>query len=196
MTDLPINGLVLAGGRSSRMGENKSELRYYDKPQREHLVDVLSPFCEEVFISCRPKELMPDKLKAIPDHFEIQSPLNGILSAFRLKPDSAWLSVPVDMPWIDREVIQFLVKNRNRDRIATCFLDSTGKNPEPLLTLWEPTAGMPLLHYYQDKGFSPREFLLTQPVHTIRVPDPKYLVNINTPEDWSQFRKDHPGDVK
>src|SRR4051812_45814849 len=49
-------GLVACGGSSSRMGTDKSMLIYNTKPQRYHVYEMLQPFCEKVFISCKKEQ--------------------------------------------------------------------------------------------------------------------------------------------
>ena len=51
-----IMGLVLAGGRSQRMGMDKGMLQYHGKPQREYLYEQLEPICSRVFLSIRPEQ--------------------------------------------------------------------------------------------------------------------------------------------
>jgi len=184
----PINGLILAGGKSSRMGTDKSLLEYYGKPQRDHLVELLSPFCKKVYISCKAGVDKPPHVNPIFDQFNVDSPLNGILSAFLLDSSSAWLTVPVDMPMVDKNAIKFLLDHRNAEKIATCFWDSTGKLPEPLLTLWEPHATTLLSEFYKNKGISPREFLVTHNTNIITAKVPDWLKNINSKEEFNQFR--------
>jgi molybdopterin-guanine dinucleotide biosynthesis protein A len=48
-----VNGLVLAGGKSVRMGKAKDLLHWHGKEQRYFAADLLAPFCDEVFISDR-----------------------------------------------------------------------------------------------------------------------------------------------
>ena len=49
-------GLVLCGGKSTRMGTDKSMLQYHSKPQRYYVYDLLFPLCEKVFISCNEQQ--------------------------------------------------------------------------------------------------------------------------------------------
>jgi molybdopterin-guanine dinucleotide biosynthesis protein A len=135
----PIHGLILAGGRSSRMGRDKSLIPFHGKPQREYLAELLANYCDNVFLSRKKNDGVFPTFKTIPDNYPTDSPLNGILSAFDVHPDVAWLTVPVDMPWVDSKTITSLISNRDIYKAATCFLDSDGKNPEPLLPLWEPS---------------------------------------------------------
>lgn len=182
-----INGLILAGGKSVRMGHDKSLINYHGKPQREYLFDLLTPFCETVYLSCKSTLNIPQRLNPLPDAFDLNTPLNGILSAFKLNPNYAWLTVPVDMPFVNTETIQFLLANRLPQKTATCFWDSSGKLPEPLLTLWEPHASTLVSDFYHNKGFSPREFLVMHNAHCIAPTHPNWLKNINSEQDLNQY---------
>jgi len=53
ITIAPLIGLVLVGGRSARMRVDKASLIYHGKPQTKHCLDLLKPFCEKSFLSCR-----------------------------------------------------------------------------------------------------------------------------------------------
>ncbi|MBX2966083.1 MAG: NTP transferase domain-containing protein [Cyclobacteriaceae bacterium] len=188
-----INGLILAGGKSSRMGRDKSLIAYHGKPQREHLFDLLTPFCKTVYLSCKSTETIPQQFNPLPDTFGIDTPLNGILSAFNFNPANAWLTVPVDMPFVNADTIKYLLHHRNPKKIATCFWDSDGKLPEPLLTLWEPHASGLLSGFYINNGFSPREFLVTHQAHCIASPNSNWLKNFNSVQEMNQYVDSLPG---
>jgi molybdopterin-guanine dinucleotide biosynthesis protein A len=180
-----LNGLILAGGRSTRMEQDKGLINYHGKPQQEYLVDLLKPYCKEIFISSKENK----KQNTITDHFDLDSPLNGILSAFHFDPAVAWLTVPVDMPHLNSKAIEFLLRHRDPKKVATCFFDSDGKLPEPLVTIWEAKSKPLLFDYYNSGGFSPRKFLEENDVQLLQAPDPKILQNINTHEDLVLFLK-------
>lgn len=182
-----INGLILAGGKSSRMGRDKSLIEYHNKPQREYLFELLAPFCANVYLSCKNIANIRKEFNPLADAYDVDTPMNGILSAFKLNPNSAWLTVPVDMPYVNTDTIQYLLGHRNTKKIATCFWDSTGKLPEPLLTLWEPHASTLLSDYYSTTGFSPREFLVMNQAHCIPSPHANWLKNINSDQDLNQY---------
>jgi molybdopterin-guanine dinucleotide biosynthesis protein A len=180
-----MNGLVLCGGKSSRMGKAKSLIQYHGKPQREYLVDLLKPLCEQVFISL-PTGSKPTQT-IIPDHFDLDSPLNGILSAFHFDPTACWLTVPVDMPNIDSKAIEYIIQHRDQRTCATCFFDSEGQNPEPLFAIWEAKAKPMLYDFFNSGETSPRKFLMENDVCLLKAPNKPMLVNINTEEDLSAF---------
>jgi molybdenum cofactor guanylyltransferase len=190
MTDLSINGLILAGGRSSRMGYDKSLIEYHSVSQREYLFTLLKKVCDNVYTSCKTTEEFPISLNPLADQFNLESPLNGIMTAFATSPNTAWLTVPVDMPLINDFAIAHLLNNRDSTKTATCFFDSDGKKPEPLFTIWETSAYPLLLEYYKAGNKSPREFLMRENIHVIEIPDKKFLININDSEELKRFRSD------
>jgi molybdenum cofactor guanylyltransferase len=183
-------GLILAGGKSTRMGFDKGLIDYHGKPQRDYLRDLLGKYCDQVFTSCKKINDLPISSNPISDAFQIDSPLNGILSALQFNKTAAWLTVPVDMPMIDGSIIQYLLNHRDQSKTATCFFDSDGKNPEPLFTIWEPSAYEDLQQFYAEGKISPRDFLKQANVHIISVPDARSLININSEEEWEQFKKE------
>ena len=176
---LTLNGLVLAGGYSTRMGTDKSLLVYNGKPQREYLFDLLSERCDRVFTSCRKDQDVPGKLNPLADSTNIPGPLNGIISAFAFQADASWLIVAVDMPFIFAPTLALLINNRDRKKYATCFYNPQTQLPEPLLTLWEAHAYPSLQEFVKNGKISAREFLKTHPIRMIDPPDEKTLVNVN-----------------
>jgi len=178
-----IYGLVLAGGKSSRMGRDKASIVFHDLPQKDHVFKLLDTFCAEVFSSIGRNADLEEFKNPIRDQFDFATPLNGILSAFQFKKDIAWLSLPIDMPAIDAEIIKMLIAGRDKSRLATCFFDSTGEKPEPLLTIWEKKAADELRAFVSQGHLSPRHFLSISDVKILPSPGAHKLQNINTPDD-------------
>jgi len=186
---MPFTGLILSGGKSSRMGTDKSQISFHGKPQREYLHELLRNFCLNVYLSCKMGSEVPATLNPVYDQFPIDSPLNGILSGMSLHADASLLTVPVDMPQINKSSVSYLVSHRDPKCFATCFYDSDGQNPDPLFCIWEKHSFSRLLDFYSAGGISPRKFLMQHPVKLL-VPMPGLNLNINTPEDLDRFRAD------
>ena len=51
-----LYGLIMCGGKSSRMGTDKSRIVYQQKEQQYHVYQMLQTFCEKVFISCNAEQ--------------------------------------------------------------------------------------------------------------------------------------------
>ena len=103
-------GLVLCGGKSSRMGTDKSMLQYYDKPQRYHVYDMLLPCCEQVLISCDHKQLknMEAGYPAIPDDeaFSNIGPMGALLTALTQFPKKNILLIGCDYPLLKADELE------------------------------------------------------------------------------------------
>src|SRR5690349_32843 len=138
-----LNGLILAGGKSSRMGFDKSQLLFHGEPQVAWLNKLLQTFCSQVFVSGSPNKIHGD-FDFIEDHYDTGGPMNGMLSAFRLFPNTAMLVVPVDMPGITQEAINYLLNHRDQTKPATCFSNNIAIEPLPIIL--ETTAYPLLLH--------------------------------------------------
>lgn len=180
----PIAGLVLAGGKSTRMGEDKGLLNYQGKPHREYLYDLIQPFCEETFISCRTDQV--ESLSNFPtlvDSFLDLGPFSALLSAFRQKPDHAWLVVACDYPLMNEATINQLVGHRNPSKVATAFNNPENNFPEPLVTIWEPRAYFELLRFLGQGYSCPRKVLINTEVEVLEAADLDCFRNVNTAAD-------------
>lgn len=182
MTAPEVYGLVLIGGRSSRMGTDKSLINYHGINQREHVFKLLEKYCTNVFLSCNKEQSETIDLPCILDIESNMGPTAGIISAFTKYPNVAWLVVACDMPNIDEKILERLINQRNHNKLATCFFLNF---PEPLCAIWEPAAFKPLKKFIEAERPRPRVFLETHPVHYIKADDPwgKKLMNVNTPEE-------------
>ncbi|MFQ5447241.1 MAG: NTP transferase domain-containing protein [Saprospiraceae bacterium] len=187
----PLKGMVLAGGKSRRMRQDKSLLEYHGMPQREYMFRQLTEVCGEVFLSCRPDQtarLLLD-FPLMVDSFLHLGPMGALLSAFRKEPDTAWLVVACDLPLLDESTLRYLVENRDPSAIATSFRSPENEFPEPLVAIWEPRSYLVLMQFLA-QGFScPRKVLINSPVHLLDAPNPDVLRNVNTPEEVQEVMK-------
>ena len=184
----PLSGIVLAGGKSRRMGIDKSMINYHGKPQREHLYELMETHCQETFMSCRPEQIASFIMHpGLADSFLGLGPFGAILSAFRHEPNHAWLVIACDLPLIDNKALTYLINNRNTSKIATAFLNPATGFPDPLFTIWEPRA-YPVLLQFLAQGFScPRKVLINSDIELLGAPNPEILKNVNRPEEYEEL---------
>jgi len=186
----PLSGLVLAGGKSQRMGRDKGLIEYHGRPQREYLFDLLQPHCTSTYYSCRPgQEADFAGLPHLTDSFAGLGPYGAILSAFRQHPDHAWLVVAVDLPLLDNAALQQLTEGRNPSQLATAFHNPETAFPDPLITIWEPRA-YPVLLDFLAQGYScPRKVLINSSIEELQAENPAILTNVNSPEEMEEVKK-------
>lgn len=184
----PINGLVLAGGKSTRMQTDKGLLEYHGQDQRTHVYQMLTTLCAETFVSCNTNQAkeLETELPYLDDRFLNLGPKGGILTALQYNPNAAWLAVACDLPFLSQATLQYLVQHRDPTKMATAFYDSDGKFPEPLLTIWEPCSYAILLQFL-GLGYScPRKALINSDVKLLTIPAIAELRNIN---DQNAYKK-------
>jgi len=184
-----LKGMVYAGGQSMRMGRDKGSIDYHGKPQREYVADLLSQVCDEVYMSVRPGSDVNTAYPKLEDSFMELGPYGGLLSAFRQDPNAAWLAVACDVPMVDQNVLDLLIKERDASRFATCFHNPETNHPEPMVAIWEPRMYQQLL-YFLSIGYScVRKVLINSDIVELTPPQPEVLTNVNTPEEYEQVKQ-------
>ena len=184
----PLAGLVLAGGRSTRMRRDKAALEVDGETQLARAVGLLRAQVGAVFVSVRPDQVADPARTPYPqiiDGVADIGPAAGILAAQARLPDHAWLVVAVDLPLLDAATLARLVAARDPARLATAYLSAHDGLPEPLCAIWEPASGAPLAAAIAAGRSCPRKFLLAHEAATLALPSHDALVNVNTPEDYA-----------
>ncbi len=95
-----ITGVILAGGRSSRMGEDKGLVEVKGQPLFEIIADRLSPQVGNILISCNQNaDRYGKKFQTVPDLTQdFSGPLAGMLAALTVSQTEWGLFVPCDVP--------------------------------------------------------------------------------------------------
>ena len=184
----PIQGLVLAGGKSTRMGTDKGMLNFYGKNQRDVAIELLEKNHLKTYLSVREEQEIGIENK-ITDKFVGLGPFGAICSAFQENPDVAWLVLATDLPFVNDEVIKLLLKHRNPSKVATAIKGKNSQFPEPLITIWEPKSFILLLNYLAQGYSCPRKVLLNSDIEIVEVDD-NFIRNINTPEEFNAAHKE------
>lgn len=187
-----VYGLVLAGGASKRMGEDKALLKYHGVTQAERVYNLLNQFLPQVYVSSRKDQLKASTASGLPqlfDKFENLGPYSGILTAMEEHRNVAWLVVACDLPYLDASSLEYLLEHRNPTRVATCFESATDGLPEPLCAIWEPASRDLILDRVEMKAYCPRKLLIQSDVETLSPINDRALMNCNTPDDYMRIRK-------
>jgi len=180
--EVPLLGLVLAGGLSSRMGTDKALLSYHSENQLVRTASLLSGICSKVFVSCRAEQSSAYSdygLSVITDTYLDMGPMGGLLSAQRSHPDAAWLLAACDLPFLDSNMLVSLHSNRDPFRHATAFLSPESVHPEPLVAIYEPKSRHRLLQQHAAGNDSLSSFLRNSRILKIEPDNPDALKSVN-----------------
>src|SRR5581483_1411040 len=183
----PLYGLVLAGGRSTRMRRDKASLNYHGRTQLEWAMELIGPRIERAFASIRPDQQndpVRARFECIIDQHADLGPIAGIVAAQAAHPEAAWLVLACDLPFVDAETLDHLVWARRPEQQATAYRSSHGGLPEPLCAIYEPSSRDALSQYIARGRTCPRKFLLQADTALLEEPNPRALDNINTPEEY------------
>jgi molybdopterin-guanine dinucleotide biosynthesis protein A len=216
MTTPPISGYVLAGGRSSRMGTDKSLLPLAGKPLIEHTVAKLRRTCADVHILSN-NPALATHAPLVPDIHPNCGPIGGIEAALAHSSHDWNLILPVDVPFLPTAVLQswvaaitapsetirvamFSVDGRTQPavcllhlQIAPSIAAAVALGEFKLLPVLEASAEVLALQLDQPL----EKFLSVHPIdlHPNFVSDitpsllasqPLWFANLNTPEDFAQ----------
>ncbi len=187
MTDTTeLYGLVLAGGRSRRMGQDKALLDRGGRSQLEYAFELLDAVTARCFVSTRSDQSGDETRSRFPriaDRYHDLGPAAGILSAMEEHPDVDWLIIACDLPNLDAETLEFLIANAPADKPFTAYRSSYDDLPEPLCAIYR-REGAAIVRGFVDDGIKcPRKMLIRSDTALLAQPDPASLDNINTPED-------------
>ena len=106
-----ITGIVLAGGRSSRFGQDKGLFPFREKPLVVHAIEILTPCCGEILISTnRPDDYRFTGLQTITDVYTGCGPIGGIHSGLLNASFPKVLFLGCDMPLVPSALMEFLLQ--------------------------------------------------------------------------------------
>lgn len=169
MPDLSrIAGIVLAGGKSSRMGRDKALLTFKGQPLIKHMLDILYGLgLKDVFVSGAFAGY-----PCIPDETPANGPVQGINSVLRNKPGyQGYLFVPVDMPLLSPQALHLLLQQEQ----GGYFIDF------PLPAYLVPP-------FTPSNRTSVQGFLDAQGIYPVALPPAleEGMKNTNTPQEWQE----------
>lgn len=107
---MKVTGVILAGGKSSRMGEDKSLLKIKGKTLTELAHNAIKDFCDEIIVSSNSQENIIFNTKHINDIYKGIGPMGGIYSALKISSNETNLVVSCDMPFVSKEYISFILE--------------------------------------------------------------------------------------
>jgi cyclic pyranopterin phosphate synthase len=191
VTERPVYGLVLTGGKSSRMEEDKATINYRGVPHAQYIHDVLRDHCEDVYLSAREGQWDGSVLehhKQIHDSAEGEGPIRGILSAFEKHPEANWLVVACDLVHFNELTVQTLLQKFKEDKVATCFTNAEKGFPEALCAIYTPSGREALRAAVAQDIRCPVKVLRNSDCELVELTPGINLANINTKQEYMQVQ--------
>lgn len=184
--------IILAGGKSTRMGEDKAFLPFGDRPMLNRVIDELRPhFDDLILVTNHPVQHMslPD-IRLVSDVTPGQGPLGGIFSGLLASRGRHNLVVGCDMPFLNHLLLDYLWSLREWGDVVVPL---THEALSPMCAIYDRRV-LPVLREALDAG--DRQVMGLFPrlrVHYVREdeltpydPDLLSFRNVNTPEDYRE----------
>lgn len=185
-----LSGIILMGGTSRRMGEDKSVLLVQGKPLYLHATEKLEPYCEHIFLSANKHQALHTKyeLPLIIDQYDDQGPLGGILSSLECVQKSIFV-LAVDMPYITGAEIQLLLNSRKQGQHVSLYYNSEANKYEAMFSIWEISVLPILKSFFSGGGRSAQSLLRALDVPGIPMEDNLPFRSVNTTDEWAAIEK-------
>ena len=192
-----INGFVLAGGKSRRMGQDKGLMRLGDQPLVRRAAEILRPVVHTVTLLASPERYGNLGFPVVPDRWPERGPLAALCTGL-LVSDAEWnLFLACDLPRVSGKLIELLVA-RIRTARAGAVVPRTSVGWQPLCAGYHARCRAAFeLAIRQDRLSIVELFEELHPeavtsgeMATAGVTETEF-VNINTPQEWGQLA--HPG---
>lgn len=182
-----ISGFVMAGGQSSRMGTDKAMLQFEGSTLLSRSIKLIRPFCTSVSVSGQNPDYGLFQLSVIPDIFPGSGPIGGIHSCLEHSSTDWNLVVGVDLPFLNEELIGFLIKNTTG---FDCVIPRTPSGIEPLAGLYHHRILPIVTTQIQIGDFKLMHLLEKVNVNFIDCSPlirkyPRLFTNLNHPEDYN-----------
>ena len=145
---MKMSAVILAGGKSSRMGQDKAFLKIGNRTIVEYQLQRLSPLFEELLLSTNlPEKFAHLGLETVQDFIPDRGPLVGIYSSLLRARYSHLFAIACDMPFISPGLITYM-KEDCKDYDVT--VPETERGLEPLHAIYSKTC-LPVMKEYMDK---------------------------------------------
>ncbi len=192
---LPMDGFILAGGSSTRMGREKGLLELGGVPMVARLADLLRPLAEQVTVIGPPQQFTEIPLRVVADDEPGLGPLGGIATAMRHSRQEWAMVLGCDLPFLSRAWLDYLKQRAAAspaDAVLPC--DEAGR-AEPLCAVYRKRAHAAVCAALASGVRKVTDGLAGLQVEIVSAADWKafdsgglLFKNMNTPEDYEQAR--------
>jgi molybdopterin-guanine dinucleotide biosynthesis protein A len=162
MTRDKLTGLVICGGASTRMGRDKSLLKYHDKEQRYHIADMLSHYCKDVYLSLNESQTIADSAyPAFTDlpQYSNSGPMAALLTAYHFLPGNNLVVIGCDYPLLSRSELEGFISSIKKETNCMAFYNEEDGFYEPLLAYYAAPMGRVVATYFEQGNTSLQRLL-------------------------------------
>lgn len=193
-----ISALILAGGRSSRMGQDKALIEVEGRSLLQRVYDTAAQCCPTVYVVTQQPEryqsLLPDTCLWIREEYcssnqSFPGPLVAFAQALE-QIDSDWvLLLACDLPFLEPDTLQGWARQAMSTEFPPpAWVPCVNQRWEPLCAIYHRSCAASLRLFVQAGGRSFQTWLAQERVHALRLDNAEMLHNCNVPEDLARVQ--------
>ncbi|NIJ44380.1 molybdopterin-guanine dinucleotide biosynthesis protein A [Wenyingzhuangia heitensis] len=178
-----ITGIILAGGKSSRMGTDKGTLLLNDITFTQHIINNLRPIVDEIIIVSNQESYDQFGVKRISDNVQDYGPVAAVYTGLKESKTDYSLIISCDAPKVDIDVFKPLLEHRNNKYDIVQYICNSRTTP---LTALYNRKCLGIFKLALKNKIQKLRFVIKQlDDKTLVTPDhiKDKIVNINTPKD-------------
>ena len=179
-----IPAIIFAGGKSSRMGEDKSQLPFGGYSSlSEYQYRRLGKFFEEVYLSSK-SDKFSFECRLITDNYPVHSPLAALVSVFEKQDAPEVFVLSVDAPFVDERVIEKLIEE-NREAYDIIVAE-TPRGTEPLCGIYKRSILPEALRMLRSDTHRLTALLEKVKTKYVKFSESEPFLNLNRPEEYQE----------
>lgn len=179
-----ISAIILAGGKSSRMGQDKGLMLLNGKPMIQHVVDTVKPIVSEIIIVANNTSYQSFGNKFYVDEVKNSGPLAGLCVGLKYSETHLNIVLSCDVPYVTTEMLEVLIKEFSQQKDVVLF--EKQEELHPLIALYSKTC-LPLLQSFLEENELKLKYVLNH-LNINKIDGTLYaekcFKNINTPKDF------------
>lgn len=180
-----VTGIILAGGRSRRMGVDKGLIEWMGKPMISYAIELLMPLCSRILISTSNPAYNSFGYPMVADIYPDKGPMGGLASCLEQSTTRVNICMPCDLPNMQRTIFDQLLKSCDGTQ---CVVPLTPQ-PEPLCAVYPSSVLSVMQQLIQEETYRMTEIFKRFPVKYIPSEafekgfEQAWFLNVNTPDD-------------
>lgn len=186
-----LTAVILAGGKSQRMGRNKAFITLGKHTFIEHIIAAVQDLVMEVLVVANGNEYEHLEQKVYEDLIKNKGPVGGIYTALKYAQTPYVLVLSCDIPLVSTQVLQFLIQNCQPTLVN---LMTIKKQWQPLIAVYKKE-GLPIFEEALQKQQLGLCGLLQEQFEVATLACPQIwieqLINVNTPDDLNHIRREN-----
>lgn len=183
MEKINIPCVILAGGKSSRLGQDKTQIDFAKQPLSQWVFERLKTMFEKVYISTKQKEKFTFDAPFLVEQSPIYTPLAGMINAFQTLNAQEIIFVSVDCPFITRQSLANIANAESEIAYA-----QSPDQAHYLISKWQKCMLEPLIWAFESKAYSLHRIVESHQHQAIPASE-KECFNINTMQNYHDALK-------